>query len=348
MPEKKITIEIIRETAKAQTQSINRPPQNAGKGVIRSRRENDYLARRLKKGGFINFYDLGEWLNDETGLFVDDAYAVIPTVAEINDTVHPTDYGAEILAAQNKPLDIPVDTWKTHFHKIGYEEAEKYRLSLDIGNAEPELIKIDNPNWTPQGLKTDFPDFNILSFKNAPLSENKVYYDPSGTIFINGIFRYFFSGDSSFKITSSPDFDSDPVEPVFTKGNIDIYINRTIAQITGFKEADSGGGKELQHFYSALPKSVFGNDSLRHERNPIDEEVALINDMLIAQTTHPDARQLSYTIGNIYSADGSIGSWDGTESGYTYGLTYNEIRDEGMLVMAINKGADWYFVWWNS
>lgn len=200
------------------------------KGIVKQRRDADYLPRRIKKGSGINFYDLAQLKNLTTGNFEDVEVFL--------------DYGtgaSEALEILNSCLEISQSEWKNRFKKIEYSQAEKYRFGVYINNeSEPEIISSSNANFTGAGLKANTPSitrFRVEGFQSG--DDSFVFYESNvcGGLFpaIDTVFQ---------KVTALPTASAEQVE-LNLNGNqpINVFLNQAVFTLHGFSNvADEGTG----------------------------------------------------------------------------------------------------------
>lgn len=196
-------------------------------GIIRSRRELDYLPRRLKKSGGINFFDLAQLKNLTSGLFEDvEIYLDFPL----------TEDPLEIL---NSALAIAPGEWKNRFKKIERTDAEKYRFAVFINDSdEAQIISQSNPNLTSAGLKTNVSGINRFRVTGSQPGDDKfVFYESSS---IGGLFPEI---DTLFqKVTNLPSVDAAAVELALdgTKP-INVFLNQAVFSVNGSANRPIGG-----------------------------------------------------------------------------------------------------------
>jgi hypothetical protein len=188
----KITVELARKKPIDSKSKVQNPVEPA-KGILRPRREAEYLARRRKTDLLINFYDLGQ-IKNSGGDFIDLDFSIQPALTvtdhRISDIAVMTNL--EALALNEKLFEIPVEQWKDNYKKLSYEEAEKYGIDLYLGSREEfepakyypvarvasrgqiqnEEETVENSKWTSQGLKinkpiqTGFEIYSALGFNS--------------------------------------------------------------------------------------------------------------------------------------------------------------------------------------
>lgn len=177
------------------------------KGVVRARSAGDELGRRrLKKGGYLNFYDFGQIL--VTGNWEDLDYSeplVFNTPGDWSSGVaNPI---ADYSILRDKILEVPANQWKTRYRKLSFEAAERYGLdgvSASLSEYYPvarngsRLVFADPTNpivagtkWEAGGLKLEtipedllfksyraFEDFAVGSGRAVKVTETPNYADP--------------------------------------------------------------------------------------------------------------------------------------------------------------------------
>lgn len=136
--------------------------------VIKGKRTSDILHRR-KRGGLINFYDLGQKSNGMGG------WQDISFISPYTYALSPFDVtGPDLLQWNNLvSLIFTIDTsdWKTEYRKLTFEDAYKYGTLFfrgDFFSSFELLDNVSNPNWTEKGLDIgDTTNFSIGSFSGV-------------------------------------------------------------------------------------------------------------------------------------------------------------------------------------
>ena len=228
----KVVVELTRKRARTEDRKPSASQtEEPAKGIIRPRREQEYLARRRRPGGIV-FYDLGQ-RKDANGDFKDLDFQFIPEV-----DVNPADNGLENMqsfdltqrtALLNKLLEVPVADWADNYKKIPFKDAEHYAVDIYLGTdysnpaGDPNnyysvgpndaryiikgLTKIAGSKWTPKGL-------------NIKPTENRLSVF-SGAGFVSFAF-------SSVKVTTEANYGADAADFRFG-GKTEIFLVPQIA-----------------------------------------------------------------------------------------------------------------------
>jgi hypothetical protein len=182
------------------------------KGLIGARREEDYLARRTQDG-YINFYDLGQYLVDDywetQGAFFQQILSRGEYETVVND---PNEAGMlDALDELNAAiLDVPLENFETNFFKIlkgltEFERTIKVKFPRE-GDPDYEDDLRNVEEWTEKGLKLDSDQAADLIIK------------PQGALYGTNDLTF-----ENHKFTSVPDYEADEVEFLPTP-KMDIFL----------------------------------------------------------------------------------------------------------------------------
>lgn len=272
-----------------------RTAQAPRKGVIRPGRRSEYLARRRRKGSYINFYDLGQRRSGDNWVDVD--FAVAPQVDVFNGG-----FTQNIgLVYQNqlkaKIFEVDVANWNTQYRKFGYEDAERYGVDL-LGNNVPysparngsrysaltyELV-VDTV-WEEGGLNVpeDLHSFYIYSFGGfIPLMYDRDTPE-NGWIKVTAI--------DDFNAPEVPDFAIAKKADVFLVPAINYFLGQSFEEVGELfpnMEVFLGENKALQRSLW-LNKSYPDNTPLM-TFNPVHSAPDLTTLNQILDTYRPTAR----------------------------------------------------------
>jgi hypothetical protein len=321
MPDKKykissgerITIEINRQiSAVNQPVLQSRKKAALGRGIIRSRRNNDYLSRR-RRGGFINFYDLGQkkisgvWQNVDFSIIPPWILANIPFVRALDSD----DYALRDSAI----LDLPMGDGR----RIEQIHAEKFVIvasGLVEGVYFEEHLNSENPNWTASGLKLTTAQLAATDF--------------SISFSFSGFFQNFvLTGEAKNKITRLPDASADAVD--FAPGaNMIFYLPPAMAKTAGDYFAEpteeySTYLQQLNYFYQ------------------FRERVGFLNDI---ETNHKtlDGARLMLTTQLVFA--GPFSHAAGSAADYAGAADFSEVEmPEGFLLAIIKQNNQIFYVW---
>ena len=183
MSDRKFTVEdgdeiVIRVPSGKKPHPVANLP-TARKAMMRARRPDEFLPRRLKRGS-INFYDLGQILVN--GEFVDLPFSVSNVISAVS--VYQPETNSYFLsfnhtdAAAQYPLmfdliaNVPLSEWRTKYKKIEYAEAFNYGIYyyFDIPGFDENKINASLDEWTEAGLKLNSGDDFLLTSLGAFLS----------------------------------------------------------------------------------------------------------------------------------------------------------------------------------
>ena len=225
-------------------------------GIIRNRKEDDYLARRLNKK-LINFYDLGQILID--GAWQDIFFQIIkdwilggiPFVEELTET----DF------TSRDALILGNGTERARRIEKPHGTAFEMRVS---GIGFTELLNADNPKWTSSGLRLTgeqlAADYFTIGFTSS--------FD--STFFTS----FILTGPEKNKITASPSPSAESV--AFTPQKTDTYyLVPALARSEGITDTNDeslGYPREilqLNYFYTVRPRTQFlAGNTLDHRLLP--------------------------------------------------------------------------------
>lgn len=197
-----------------------------------AQQRNTYIVPGVSES-IINFWDLGIHFEDDTwqenDLLFQPGYDPDDYI-QGNDPMRLEDYQALMDAV----FAIPIEDWRERYHKIEYEEAERYGFDLEIDDEQfpvgrdgsRNIIYSPNPitqgKWTEKGLKYNKVETGI-----------KV----KGGLSVN----YFYTADTTkYKITEEYDFSAAEV-PFDVKGAIDFFLMPRIVNGIGNTLINIGG-----------------------------------------------------------------------------------------------------------
>jgi len=347
-PGGKVIIEIGRptETRKPFTGHLS------AKGLIQSRREDDYLPRRLKVLGGINFYDLGQILS--AGVFVDLAFNVTPTITQVNGFL---ESGAPTLADYKNLTDLILTVGAANL-------AANYRkFDLDRGGyfnpviiADAETIFLATaPAWTAEGLK---------------LTETQLAADDFTIAQGNEIFSQIkLVGSGKNKITALYDYAAAAV--AFTPGKSDIYffvpLLMRLTSTGSYTESGTQTRISLIGDIRPMPrvplldaasehyKKTFNNSSSLND--PSDAkylEVLRIIRLIKEAATGQVSRKATYNgifwsyasqSQGVYPNEPPFGSLTRPASAFLIGAGFSSFPVAGSLAAIIKQGEDLFYVW---
>jgi hypothetical protein len=238
-----LTIEILNKQSGAG--SSGRNSHNKPTGIIPVKKE-DVVLKRRSQSSLINFWDLGIYKNEsddwvEIDSVLKPGYDDSSGIIAGNLPMTLTQY--QIL--MDKIFEIDINDWKTRYHKIEYEEAERYGFDLEIDDREFPVGRDGSRNivfsadpitqgkWTDKGLK--YQSIGTGLVLKGYLGFN--YFDTSNT--------------TRYKITETYDFAADEVE-FNPKGPIDFYLVPRIVSGNGSTIINIGGTPALLKFQTVV------------------------------------------------------------------------------------------------
>lgn len=245
-----------------------------GKGIINLREADEFLPRRLKKGGFINFYDLGHLLNPETGVYEDVPYLISPPVLDYFVWEEPRrviGFFVDSMMAQLETLifNVPIADWKTRFKRITRENGVKYQYGLRGGQANQDIddfsfgLKVTETEWTTEGLKLTTEQ---LSAERITLTS---YYD--NAIFNPNVFNgfqlksYLRNGVLQRRNHITATYNPFAVAAVFNpSSSMDVFLLPHVFLSRGIAASPAGNQAEitetvLNYNYTIYPREVILN-----------------------------------------------------------------------------------------
>lgn len=221
----KITVEINRQ---AQPDKQKFAGHLSPKGLIQMRREDDYSPRRKKKGGFINFYDLGYYARDDYYEYFSQVSEAVFTPnedAQPNIDFVPGDIEAKFAEIETAIFATPTSEFPAKFFKIykGNPDFERVVKAAYSGTAENTLDNL--PEWKAEGLQLDDSQLSTLVVK--PL-------------------EYLYSADvlnlgamENLKATLTRDYNADAVEFTPAK-SMDVFLMPTMVVSQQFANYRNG------------------------------------------------------------------------------------------------------------
>jgi hypothetical protein len=243
------------------------------------RRGNEIIP--VKRKALINFYDMGQILEDGEYVDIDFKTLNVDFVAGNNladPPGHATGtYGStQANELRDLLLEVPIDQFEAKYKKLGYEEAEKYGVDVWVNNETIFPVArnesrttldgspIEDSKWTPQGLKLDAV--------------------PNDIEFITGIgFEPFSSNLAAYKITEEPSYEADPVTTFKLAKKANVFLVPMVVNTGGQALTFVGTSEEprqtLFSAYSPVSRSVWLNVTDPSIPNPMFAIMSLIADL---------------------------------------------------------------------
>lgn len=234
----KIEITIEREKPTETAVSIFGKPR---RGILSREIEDDYLKRRLKKTGKINFYTL-QVRRDENDNFNEILFHRAHGI-ELNDSnqivqLPPT--VADFEALKEEILSVPLPELKNKYLKLDYDNAYRYGLIVyegqEITSIEEITLHPDNPHWTTEG------------------------YDLTDKMWIfNGAFENLNFREEGFtKVTRTSNPNDEHVDlGDFRNGNI--YLMPRLCRLEGFAQSGGDPRQFIGSYYNLISNELLLN-----------------------------------------------------------------------------------------
>ncbi len=318
--------------------------------------------RRKKPKGGINFYDLGQIINndgitEDLDFYKKPGYTYYPstTVAEA-----PLPFTAAYYTQfREKLFEIPVEEWKNKYQILEYELAERYGLDLEINGNRYAVARnnsrlmidtaavITNTKWTQDGLK------NIENFSNVEII--------SGAAFE----RFNTANTTLFKVTSLPTFASPAVVLPLMKNPI-FYLVPRVFNITGSSTKNVGGNPPQLQFETLFSNYQLANRALFLANDPwltvmplakyTPSPLGLNSHAIVVRAFNVSGKSalnsdLWFQYGYIVNphptpSPSTKPSVDNFGTGYSYQIKYDTIfRKLGTLVGVIENEGEFFYIW---
>lgn len=213
MSDKKFTLKpggklIIEINRAAEPKKQNFAGHLSPKGLIKTRREDEYLPRRLKKSSFIQFYDLGLFYNSEDGFaeadFQRESTYTLDSGLGVNRS-HPTDAQHQELV--DYVMSVGVENLETTYYRQGVDYSYFFRVFITCDDFFLETDPTAE-HWSEEGLK----------LTDEQLSSANLTFQPSWTTAMPVKVK----GTGKNKITAS--YDSGAPDVGFVPGKSDKYF----------------------------------------------------------------------------------------------------------------------------
>lgn len=323
------------------------------KGIISAHRKPDYLARRKKKGVYIQLYDLGR-IKSGTA-FVDLAF----TLPNVNNGSLPiltasdaATYRDSIILAYDK------DQWKNLFYRIHKNDVtdydskfgdiadSRYYFQLLIGTDQFDLAL--SSKWTDQGIKLTESEAKVFALY-SPLN---LYFDEETNLGSN---EYLFIP----KFTTSYDYESEGVS--FTPSQkMDVYLMPEF--VANFGRSITGNKTVyLNYFFNNHSRSQFLINYNSESSTYINPNGA----NTYGDVTPMNLRSIAYfkqipnnrSFVEIMNEDESTTTYEGAGSEFADTLTSgaeflnNQTvsgfsgKTSGTLIAVIKQGENWFYMW---
>ncbi len=200
----KVVIEIQREAADRSP----KPEARSSKGILKPRKDSEYLARRLNPSG-MTFYDLGQMLVDS--VWTDNLFSADRNVSHDGEFV--SQDSSTSLPDETAKADALVaeqDNFTSKFKQITRDEnADKFRLGGYTNALGYFGLNSDSELWQSNGNKADFSDADLAEgfyLEGEPFS------------------HWFYVGTDGNKVTASNDYEADNLPDFRVKKSDQIFL----------------------------------------------------------------------------------------------------------------------------
>ncbi len=320
------------------------------KGIVRVDRPSDDILRKKKKvTGTINFWDLGQILDDTD--YIDIPWQIVPTP---DGAGHYFEFGPsdwDDFWAYIFTIDIA--DWEDNYKKLSYEEAERYGLDVyDNINGIPYEVSRNGPNlgndppnpvtdtkWTEQGLKIPNTFPTNISIECGAL----------GAFFLWAL-------DPDFtKITNTYDYSASAVPFSFVGKNTKMFLVPRITTTYLFSDSGTGDSDSVTYPFKVLPRSFFLNKDYDVDPYPLysaggglDLSAADKIDFQALIETDPDSQYWDSTAGyggspSTYPAYALNRAIEVNQIG---GLSFAPVSlYPGTLMAVFKQGTSVYYLW---
>jgi hypothetical protein len=372
----------------SQRERLNRLSQrlNSAKGIINEAIQDDYIPRRLQKDIYLNFWDLGQFTEDDGETWSEFDWTVTKSLildgsnyAQDLEALNLTDW----TLMTDQMLSLGIENWKDIFRKLDYETAERYGVDIYLGkitgfggtqgldiskyfpvgrdgsrNNVAHLFEgdtISDSKWEEKGLKVEdkqtTQEFNLFTsngFVNLMQSTSTNYY----------------------KVTEEPSFSSDGVE-FLIDSSVDFYLVPmfVIEEATATR---SGNNLILNYIYAPLSRNFFitgnGWNPVEWDYSPftkinisyVGTSSSRSDELLNFMKGRSEARAYQEPTGTVSPSTFPLGGEEiqidlsGIVAFDAFTSSYADVV-EGSLVAVAKKKNKWYYFWsnvtkqnWNS
>jgi hypothetical protein len=381
-PGEKVTVELQRKKPKADAPKPKVRSQDLpATGIMRPRREQDYLARRRRPQKGLIFYDLGVIKND-SGDWVDYKFA---GTADESGSITPASFAAKAAAI----LSHGVSNLPNKFRRITKENAGIYELRMRIASGF-KTLSASSEFWSEDGKSVKLDPEQLESWF---------------AVFKNPFFFNFNFGtgapdiaDQYLKITTVENFGTeDPdqiVENIFLDGSETFFLCpvfcRATARTSGFINPVPVEGatdpqatflSELRAVCQSYPRIALSNlfewfnssdffvfNNAQYESNILaNYEKWWMNQAYLKTLAQATLHYLRYDnlLGGLLEEsfdaaasfpkhhfpappalpNPSVSSYNGARD---YNASWSFASGAGDLIAIVKKGSAYYYVWWNT
>lgn len=197
-----IIVKIKRKPQQQPTADVA-PRTSRRAALLRAAAPDDYLPRRRRLPGLINFYDLGQIRVDNAWTDLD--FSIAPPITGLYPR-EPLQTEYETLTA--KFFEVPLPDWQANYRKFDYENAYKYDINLKL-NGQAVALDANNEKWTENGLQAQSVNRLEIGAKNGDYSHPFFWIDTNDAV--------------NFKITGENDYQAESIA-FNPSGEIDVFL----------------------------------------------------------------------------------------------------------------------------
>ncbi|HEX8287170.1 MAG TPA: hypothetical protein VF556_04200 [Pyrinomonadaceae bacterium] len=374
----KVVIELARKKPVAQSPRSKAQVSEPAKGIIRPKREQEYLARRKKPQGIIRLFDLGRKRTSPGGEFE----SIIYETATRHEAFSPGGtiggirffypYESDYEALENEMVSIPGgEILETACEQIPFDDASEYWIDLvfhDGGGNEKTFAyaKTGEREYLDSESAINQPEFKAAGLVN-PSRPGK----PKLRLRNFAFFESFDTGnEDGYKVTTELHYDADEAAmPDLSRGGFDLFLVPALRWLHGRQSAGfQNGGDSLANFYlTNLPRNIRrfiekNADDPGFARLSNSDESKTFNTSLLAE--NPDARAIYLKAGQPLEIHSGLSDWLARFNGFTPGVPQlafvsgamgdaietaidpvNGLARCSRLVAVFKKGVNYYYVW---
>lgn len=358
-----VTIEILHNK---KSQNTSPSQQNE---LIKSKKEDEYLPRRLSNAAGIRFFDLG-W-KDGADLYISFLPEITGDPSSLQFLVDAitseqekelTDY------IQSQILSVAPENWLTTFRKI--TKSSTWSKMITVYSYHPDNVT----QYFEGGTLNSLGNFSGDALKLTSEEAEGLAIFPNGELFYP-IFFYFREMEANIKITAVADIEAEEVS--FSPSPLmDIFLTPAIVFNSGQTNYFNGENaynyiqkiQLLNNFYSTFPREILKQlyDALGPEWWTLPNGYSdyyftwsLLKQLSEARLFHgvevtnespaPPDRTYSepsvsdFPFEEIYTPDGIEENATNIDNGYGFNLSVSTIASK--LVMIIKKGNETFYFW---
>jgi len=377
----KVVIELARKKTVAPGTQSKAQTSEPAKGIIRPKREQEYLARRRTPGGNIRLFDLGRKRTSPGGAFESviyetetrhEAFSPGGTIGGIR-FFYPSESDFEALEIEM--VSIPGgEALETACEQIPFDDASQYWIDLvfhDGGGNEKTFAyaKTGEREYLDSESAVNQPEFKAAGLVNPSRSGK-----PKLRLRNFAFFESFDTGNADgYKVTTEQNYDADAAAmPDLSRGGFDLFLVPALRFLHGGQSAglQNGGDQRANSYLTNLPRNIRrfiekDADNPGFGRFSTSEESKTFNTNLLA--ANPDARAIYLKAGQAVSINAGLSGWLARFEPFTPGVPQfafvsgvsgdaietaidpvNGLARASRLVAVFKKGVNYYYVWRNA